>query len=671
MPLPGASGKAITSNGSKWVSGDPALSATATALASNPTDCSAGTFANAIDASGNLTCVPVSGGINYIANSDAEADASGWATYADAAAATPVNGTGGSASSTYARSTSSPLRGTGSFLWTHSAANRQGEGFSYDFTIADADKGKVLVGSLNYAIASGTYADNDLDVWVYDVTNSALIQPAPYHLKNHALAADRFTFEFQTITSSNSYRVIFHVTTTTATAYTVKFDDWLVGPQAKLYGSPITDWVAFTPTDSWSNTTYTGFHRRVGDSDEIIYQASATSVPSGALTFNPPSGLTFDTTKLTSGGVKASGSWVAEDNGVQDYGGSVYATSSLIGLIDSDGTGIVTNTAPFTTGSGDWYSARVLIPIVGWSSSAVMSNDASTRVVGARAFLSADQTGVNPNASAIKINIDSTASSGGGYDTNGAWASNKYTVQVPGKYSVNIMIAVLGTNVLANGYQAAIYKNGSIFAYGETAVVKSAADYLTRGVSTSLDLIAGDYIEAYLFGAGNNSVSTLTADGIAGGNATYIDITRISGPAQIAAGESINARYIDSATSVSGSLATVVWTTKDFDSHSGMSSGVYTCQSQGKYQVNSFMTMTGTFALNSLLQMQIQVSSTSVSESLYYAGGIITRMTGQISDIVNCPAGGTIRLQVSNSGTSPIIDSTTKRNWISISRVGN
>lgn len=36
--------------------------ATATALASNPTDCSAGQFANAIDAGGNLTCAAPSGG---------------------------------------------------------------------------------------------------------------------------------------------------------------------------------------------------------------------------------------------------------------------------------------------------------------------------------------------------------------------------------------------------------------------------------------------------------------------------------------------------------------------------------------------------------------------------------------------------------------------------------
>ena len=41
------------------------------------------------------------GGINYILNPDAEAGTTGWATYADTAAATPVDGTGGSPTVTF------------------------------------------------------------------------------------------------------------------------------------------------------------------------------------------------------------------------------------------------------------------------------------------------------------------------------------------------------------------------------------------------------------------------------------------------------------------------------------------------------------------------------------------------------------------------------------------
>jgi len=63
-----------------------------------------------------------SGGINYISNPDFESTTTGWAVYADAAATTPVDGTGGSANITLTRSTSSPLRGTANGLITKDAA---------------------------------------------------------------------------------------------------------------------------------------------------------------------------------------------------------------------------------------------------------------------------------------------------------------------------------------------------------------------------------------------------------------------------------------------------------------------------------------------------------------------------------------------------------------------
>jgi hypothetical protein len=61
----GTNGQVLSANsaqstGLEWVSNISGNSATATALASNPTDCGAGTKATAIDASGNLTCSAVS-----------------------------------------------------------------------------------------------------------------------------------------------------------------------------------------------------------------------------------------------------------------------------------------------------------------------------------------------------------------------------------------------------------------------------------------------------------------------------------------------------------------------------------------------------------------------------------------------------------------------------------
>ncbi len=222
------------------------------------------------------------GGINYIANGGAEVNTTGWATYADAAASSPVDGTGGSPSSTFTRSTTTPLRGQGSFLWTKSAANRQGEGFSYDFSIDTSDKAKVIQISFDYLVSSGTYADSDMTIWIYDVTNAALIQPAGYTIQNAAVSMRQLA-TFQSASNSTSYRLIVHTSSTSASAYTLQFDNFSVGPQIVTNGAAVSDWVSFTPTGSWTtNTTYTGLWRRIGDSMEIQAKALCSGAPTSA-----------------------------------------------------------------------------------------------------------------------------------------------------------------------------------------------------------------------------------------------------------------------------------------------------------------------------------------------------------------------------------------------------
>jgi hypothetical protein len=248
------------------------------------------------------------GGINYIENPDAETDTTGYATYADVAGTSPVDGTGGSPNSTWTRTTSSPLRGSASFLFTHnSGASRKGEGVSYDFTIDTSDKAKVLNIEFDYLVSSGTFVagssgvDSDLTVWVYDVTNATLIQPSSYKLfSNSTTIADKFQATFQSASNSTSYRLIIHCGSTSTSAFNVQFDNFKVGPSNYVFGTPITDWQSFTPTGSFTtNTTYTGQYRRVGDSIEFqAHLAFAGSPNSVSCSVNLPSGLTIDTAKI-------------------------------------------------------------------------------------------------------------------------------------------------------------------------------------------------------------------------------------------------------------------------------------------------------------------------------------------------------------------------------------
>jgi hypothetical protein len=115
---------------------------------------------------------------NYIANGDAETNiTTGWVTYDDGASAVPVNGIDGSSSTiTLTNQATTILNGTRSFKLAKSAADGQGEGISYDFTIDKADQSKLLKIEMSYAV-DGTYTAGDLRCYVYDVTNDTLITP--------------------------------------------------------------------------------------------------------------------------------------------------------------------------------------------------------------------------------------------------------------------------------------------------------------------------------------------------------------------------------------------------------------------------------------------------------------------------------------------------------------
>lgn len=628
-----------------------------------------------------------SGGINYIANPDAESATTGWATYADAAGNVPVDGTGGTATGlTFARSTSSPLRGVASFLITQTnSTSLQGKGVSYDFTINSADKARMLSISMDYNASStfissngitaplndGTTTTNagnsDIEVFIYDVTNATLIPVSPQVLTANGTNNYSFTGEFQTASNSTSYRLILHCATTSAnaTGYTLKFDNVIVGPQAKLLGPPITDWSSFTPT--WSsdgtlpvlgNGTISGRYRRNGDSLDVEYYltpGNTTTFGTGNYTMSLPTGFVIDTSKTAPNAVdinhqmSGTGWWGTTDTAVANYTGSriqYHSTTTLSFIWQSSASGansLWTPTAPYTFGTGDFFCAKAVdIPITGWSSTTTMSNDSDTRVV---AFYG---SGNPASASSGNPIIFPTAT----YDTHGAYntSTGRYTAPVSGYYRVfgHASTGTAGVNITT--YVNAVA--GPIA--GITQPTYAVGEY-----NSTVKVNAGDLIDI----RPNN---TLDLDS----SSTFF-IERLSGPATIAASDSVNARYYASATSISGSLATVSWTTKDFDSHNAMSSGTYTVPVSGTYQVNCELALSGTIVLNNTVDLQIQKNGTAVSEDLRYAGGALTNFDVGCSDLIKCVAGDTIRAQVSSSATGPAIVSSNTRNFFSIVRVGS
>lgn len=635
------------------------------------------------DGAGTLSWGNASGGSgaqNYIENPDAEVDTTGYAVYADAAGTSPVNGTGGSGNITWTRSTSSPLRSTASFLLTKDAVNRQGQGVSYDFSVDTADQAKVMQISFDYIVSSGTFvagsssASSDVTVWIYDVTNSVLIQPSSFKLlSNSSTISDKFNATFQTASNSTSYRLIFHVGSTSASAYVLKFDSIAVSPSTYVYGTPVTDWQSYTPTGSWStNTTYTGKWRRVGDSMELDALATCSGAPTAtAVTFSLPSGYTIDTSKLTGPSTFTSnlGIGFAYNNGVGSNPLNIWykdTTTVNASVANSAGTWVdsayVTSTAPFTFGSTDTVHVKFSVPILGWSSSVQTSDQTDTRVITARAYRSGNQSVSTAAETDIVFNATSFD------DVNGFNTSTGvYTVQVPGKYRVKTSLYI--SSAASEVFTIAIYKTGvqvaqRFFTATNDAMVE---------VGDVLNCVAGDTIKSTIDSTADTSYIIM-------GNSvlTFTTIERISGPSAIAATESINARYTTNAgqSIPTGSITVVNFATKDFDSHGAVTTGAswkFTAPISGKYRVGAttnYSDMTQYKAVTMWLyknNTQYSILDNSISS---YPG--TDRFCNSGNDIVNLLAGEYIDVRLEhNKGSDAALTTSGMYNHIHIERTGN
>ena len=626
------------------------------------------------------------GNINYInTNYGAEVATTGWATYADAAGNIPVDGTGGTATGlTFSRSTSSPLVGTASFSMAQAnSTSLQGKGVSYDFSIDSAFKAKIFTISYSYNASSTFVASNgttaplfdgttttnagnsDIEVFMYDVTNSVLLPVTPAVMT--ANGANNFVFQgsFQTSSISTSYRLILHVATTSAnaTGWTYKFDNVFVGPQAApATGAVVTEPIAYTPTiTGFGSTSAVNFVSwRAGSYlfVEGTFTAGTTTGVEAQVTLGYNGANTNVTTTSTLPTLSAVGSLKGGTASSTFFTtATVTAEASknylTLAIDNSSNNGISKSNGNAFTNSAT-YSFFAKVPITGWSSTLQISSSGVNGLVAAKMIKSGTQV--------ISANTDTKLTGWSiGYDTTGSMdtTNNRYVFPVSGKY---LMTHQWAGNQTTNANTLSYKINGgSSYYFGNPATGAQRGN----GTVTLQSVNAGDYIEIY--NAGGSAGETIQA----GEDNTWWGIQLINnGNQAIAATDSVAARYTGSATSISGSLATVVWAIKDYDNTSNMSSGVYTIQTSGKYQINAQIQTTGTFALNSQLDLQLQKNGSVVSEDQEYAAGVVTAFTSRVSDIINCVAGDTIRVQFSSGATGPAITNSSKT-FFSIMRLGN
>lgn len=438
------------------------------------------------------------GGINHIDADSAnfETTIGSWVTYKDTAAVTPVDGIDGTATViSLSLETASPLRGEGSLLITKTAANGQGEGASVAFSVdpQDAANGQNW-GYFDFE-TSANYVTDDLLVFIYDVTNSSLITP------RRTSTNTRTTFSVPLNSSSTSYRLIIHCAATHEDAFTVKVDNVRVGPDTPTPTAIITPWESWTPTGGFTNTTYTGKKRRVGDTAYIEVHGSLTGTPSAAaLTINISSIGTIDTTKiittntdnpLDSNAVMA----IAADPG-PSVGCVTYTNSTTVALEyqTANTTNVelrpVTQAVPATWASGDYFIAKFSVPIEGWDSGNVLSSqEILHKTAKVRAYRSAVQSVTNSTSSKVNLNAK-TFDDLNLFDNS---TNYRFTAAKSGFYFVK---GSVNWSPNATGVRGAlIFVNGGSVA--ENYQQANASNFITATVSDLIKLEAGDYVELY------------------------------------------------------------------------------------------------------------------------------------------------------------------------------
>ena len=317
----------------------------------------------------NLATLDSSYGTTKTDNFDAETSVGDWAAYADAAATTPADMTGGSPNTTIARNTSSPLNGTADFKITvSSGASRQGEGVSLLVYIPPAYRGKALRLIAPYSCSAAPSAISDFVPYAYDVTNSSVLAPSST-ISGISGTSGILNCTFLPQSSCAQLRVGIHIARTDTSAVNIQFDDFQIAPDITQANVPISDWQAYTPTFTAFGTVSTveSFWRRIGDSIHLRIKFTSGTATGSTAQITLPNGYVIDSTKTPS--KRASGygvtSGTANSGGhtLLGTGGNNYVTigrDANVATTDLAGTSIA--------GAGDILHLEGVFPISGWSS---------------------------------------------------------------------------------------------------------------------------------------------------------------------------------------------------------------------------------------------------------------------------------------------------------------
>ncbi len=605
----------------------------------------------------------------------------------------PTFGSGASGNLSLSLVSSGQLAGSYSLGYVSSAATTAGNFVATDaFTVDLEGQAKVMQFSFFYQYQSGTInfsgtSSNSFGVAIYDVTNSQFIQPAGVFNLVQNSGVGKASGTFQTSSNGTSYRlVIYNANATGAGPMSIYLDDFFVGPQITAAGAAASDWQSYsmTITGSSSNptkgttTTDLAYWRRVGDSMEVTYtlvQSGAGSAGSGTYLFSLPSGAVIDSSKVVISTTSFRGHvgvcHISNSTGSSArFQGNSFAydtTHIALGVTSgsvSDWNAVGSTNAPLSD-SAQVITFRAVVPISGWSSNTVMSNDTDTRAV--QATYNTGSTAAQSSGVPLALTFTNKIS-----DTHAAYTtgSGTYTVPVSGTYRVSFVATIVAASAVAgNTPNIALQKNGTTVALARNQFAGGSNCCIS--LSYDVPCNAGDTLTTLLspsFSAGSSAMS---------GTATEctLSIDRISGPATIAAAETVAARYTTGTGSFIGGVTQIQYTTKDYDSHNAVTTGAswkFTAPISGKYSVKtSISTAAVSWTAGNRCQVILYKNNSSFAQIGQEKawGTITTGMYICCTDDIQLLAGDFIDLRLDSSQSGNF--TTNADMHIAIVRVGN
>lgn len=436
-------------------------------------------------------------------NADIETTIGDWVAYADAAATTPVDGTGGSPNTTFLRTTTNEINGTASAeMVISSGASRQGEGASLVVNVPTAYRGRSLELTFPYSVSSGTLSEGDIVLFAYDVTNSAFLQISNLNGIFNSKGIARSVIG--TLSTTEQVRVIIHIARTATGAVTLQVDDIALNPyllgavgQASVYAtarqlgasgcaysestsSGLTNYIDLGTGSGCNAWTTTGPITPVGTND---HRQTLTNLPAGQYFIN------------------ITGAFESSAAGICTYrlsdGTNTYGNQSLYIGSTAGGTPALSFIVPYTSSqasvtwkiqASDNHGGACNFANNGTNTEAnwiikrfPSSNEQAARLDTLTWIVDANISGANPNLGTSAVTSYTGITNGSLTLTNNS---------VPGAISAQIACA---TTVESSGTTCSGDESfGLSFPVPSSGLVEACAEFT---VSTQID--AADSLEAY------------------------------------------------------------------------------------------------------------------------------------------------------------------------------